>query len=84
MARKKKLGSSGFGHDKAMGTGHATLPGHADKRKLLPLQGHDSIAHPSHHQANVDHGTPMGFQPDEGYKDGGCDHHMGDNVAFED
>lgn len=59
--------------------------GPAHKRPdRLRSKGHDGMAHPSHHQANADHGTPMGFAPPEGYQDGGCDHHLGDNVADED
>ena len=49
--------------------------------KVPPIQK-DAMAHHSHHQANVDHGTPQGFAPDDEYQDGGSDHHLGDNEAM--
>lgn len=65
--------------------------GHKHQKKLsgnfkshLPPHAHDRMAHPSHHQANEDHGTPNAFAPPTEYQDGGCDHHLGDNVAEED
>lgn len=48
------------------------------------IMGKDTMAHPSHAQANADHGTPGGFICGDEYEDGGSDHHLGDNVAEED
>lgn len=46
---------------------------------------HDAAAHPSFHAANKEHGLDHDFSPPhEGYMDGGCNHHLGDNVAHED
>ena len=71
----KKGGSYGHQHQGEMHRGTMHLHSH---------KGHDGMAHESHHAANQAHGTPMGFCPDDGYQDGGCDHHLGDNVHEED
>ena len=62
---KKKLG-----HQK-------NIPDRPDRIKSHQA---DPVAHPSHHTANQEHGTPQGFAPPSGYQDGsGFDPHMGDN-----
>jgi hypothetical protein len=68
-------GSHKDGHKKGRAKGN---------EHLHPNVPHDKIAHPSHHEANADHGTPQGFDGGMEYEDGGCDHHLGDNVADED
>jgi len=74
----------GGAHPKG-GSAHMGHAGPVQKRpdRLRSAQA-DSMAHPSHHQANVDHGTPMGFAPQDGYLNGGCDHHLGDNISEQD
>ena len=62
-------------HIKAPSRGHM----HLKSRK-----GKDEMAHESHHKKNAEHDMHHGFCPPEHYEDGGCDHHLGDNVAHED
>jgi len=64
--------------------GHLTTAKMSPRANAITSDHSDGMAHSSHHQANMDHGTPQGFAPPEGYQDGGSDHHLGDNCADED
>lgn len=74
MASKGSYGEKGA-HN--MGKQHRGKAMH-----IKPAAGHDLMAHPSHHQANMDHGSPRGFHPPVEQLDGsGFEPHMGDNEA---